>query len=607
MPAVLEDKKMSATGGFPDIFKKILSVQIDYPVSAEELKERLHWLIRLRWAACTGILVGTHTIRELADLTFSLIPVYLVLGFVAIYNIYFQHRLKVRNDLRKDALLQICLDYITLTVAVYFSGGCDSPFLYYFVFHIVISGIILPRIWTFRFAAVAMALITTIGALVHFGVLPHFAIFRNEPILFGDISVMASYGVVLASTFFFTAYVVTYLSDKLYKKQEEVKRLYALSEKLRSSIVMDEVIRTIREELSLLTGISNIQYLSVDKNRVALVDKDDNGLSIPLSDDNAFTNTLLTCDAHFLSSVVIKSSYEDSVFRNIMNNAKEIAIFPVQTSLKDKCYDFFHCPEGSICTAYKSADRRCWNISDTYCRGEILRTASEKLKKCAGCDLFAPVGIFIVDITRSSELDSKFDLDACMRLLDSAILAVSNAKLYEKTLELSETDSLTEIKNRGSFLKSLSSEISRANRYNKPFGIMMMDLDLFKKYNDLNGHPQGDVLLKTIAGLIVDTMRETDVAGRYGGEEFIAMLPETTKEETSAIAERIRSAVECHKFPRAEEQPGGKITLSIGVSCYPEDGDNSEKIIQSADDALYTAKMVGRNRVIVANKPDGLM
>src|SRR5208283_1974696 len=106
--------------------------------------------------------------------------------------------------------------------------------------------------------------------------------------------------------------------------------------------------------------------------------------------------------------------------------------------------------------------------------------------------------------------------------------------------------------------------------------------------NDTNGHPQGDVLLKMIAGSITDTMRETDIVARYGGEEFITLLPESTKEETIAIAERIRSTIEDYNFPRAEKQPGGKITISIGVSSYPGDGDSTEKIIQAADDALYT-------------------
>ncbi|HCZ11861.1 MAG TPA: histidine kinase, partial [Nitrospiraceae bacterium] len=101
--------------------------------------------------------------------------------------------------------------------------------------------------------------------------------------------------------------------------------------------------------------------------------------------------------------------------------------------------------------------------------------------------------------------------------------------------------------------------------------------------------------------------RDTDSVGRYGGEEFIILLPESDKEESISIAERIRKAVDNYKFPRAETQPSGKMTVSIGVSSYPDDGDKWEKIIQAADDALYTAKNIGRNRVIAANMPEALI
>lgn len=574
-------------------------------ITGAEIKEKLHWLVRLRWIGCTGVLVVTHIVREIADLTFSLIPVYLILGFVAVYNAYFQYKLKLPSeDLQKCAIKQISLDFIALTAAVYFSGGCDSPFLYYYIFHIVISGIILPKKWAFRLAAVAIALPTIIMGLKHLGILPHFAVFRNEPMLFTDLSVMAAYGSVFISTLLLTAYFVTYLSDRLYKKQEEIKRLYILSEKLRSSILLEDVIKIIKEELSLLTGYSNIIYIPMDKNKLALVyDDKEISFGIPLTDKNIFTDTFLSCEAHKLESAVIRSEYENLVLKMLMKNAKEIAVLPVHASFSSKCYEYFHCPPDTGCAAYSSEDKRCWYTSGTHCHGKILRNIAEKLRECVQCDMFMPIGILILDITRNSRLQSKCDIDVCMRLLDTASLAISNARLYEKTFELSETDGLTGVKNRRSFLKSLDSELHRAHRYNKSFGLMMMDIDYFKQYNDTHGHPQGDVLLKLVADIIVDNLRDTDIVGRYGGEEFIALLPETTKDESIIIAERIRTEIENYKFPRAETQPDGKITLSIGVSSYPEDGDSAEKIIQSADDALYAAKNTGRNKVVVANVP----
>lgn len=579
-----------------------------------EIKERLQWLIKLRWAGCIGVLVVTHIVREIAGLTFPLIPVYVILGLVAIYNTYFQLKLKAQTkDLHKNAIEQISLDFLVLAGAIYFSGGCDSPFLYYYLFHIVISGILLPRAWTYRFAVLAILLPTSIAGLKHFGILPHFAIFRNEPLLFSDLSVMAAYGGVFASTLLLTAYFVTYLSDKLYKKQEEIRRLYILSEKLRSSIVISDVIETVKEELQTLSGSKNIKYIPLNKSKLALVytvpetsQPSEPELTIPLADKNAFTDTLLSCEAHILESTGINSEYEDRVIKKF-NNPKEIAVLPLRGVFTAKCYEFFHCPDDIGCAAYGSEDRRCWHISGTQCHGRIMRNITEKLKECLDCDMFVPVGVFVMDTTGKSKLQPMIDIDACMRLLDAASLAVSNAKLYEKTLELSEIDGLTGIKNRRTLLKQLGSEIQRAYRYKKNFGLIMLDIDHFKQYNDTNGHFQGDILLKMIADMISDNLRDTDAVGRYGGEEFIILLPETDKEETITIAERIRSGVDGHKFPRAESQPGGKITISIGVSMYPEDGDAFERIIRAADDALYAAKNTGKNRVIAANRPEALI
>jgi len=237
----------------------------------KEIRKRLRWLVNLRWAGCIGVFAATHIVKDLLDLPFPLIPVYLILGYVGLYNIYFQARLRnPERDFRQDAIGQISLDFVALAAAVYFSGGCDSPFLYYFIFHIVISGFLLPRAWTFRFAVVAITLPTAVVGLKHFGILPHFAIFRDEPAVFTNLLIIASYGSVFASTILLTAYFVTYLADKLFAEQKETKSLYALSEKLRSSIVMDQVIAIIREELSSLTGKKLPLYLSLDKSKSLL-------------------------------------------------------------------------------------------------------------------------------------------------------------------------------------------------------------------------------------------------------------------------------------------------------------------------------------------------
>jgi len=135
---------------------------------------------------------------------------------------------------------------------------------------------------------------------------------------------------------------------------------------------------------------------------------------------------------------------------------------------------------------------------------------------------------------------------------------------------------------------------------------LMIDVDHFKRYNDAYGHPQGDMLLKNLAELIQNNFKETDIVARYGGEEFAVLLVEMeTKDQAVAVAERLRAMVERHKFSYEETQPGGGVTISIGVSCYPEDGLEADELIQAADEALYRAKNEGRNRVVAASPPAG--
>jgi signal transduction histidine kinase len=216
------------------------------------IKERLQWLVKLRWAGCVGVFIAAHLVREVFRLDFPMLPVYIILLSVIAYNLYFQSKLKLlsRNFLN-DAIAQISLDYIVLAAAIYFSGGCDSPFLYYYLFHIVITGIVLPRIWAFRFTALAVVLPSVVMWLKHIGLLPHFGIFRDRPVFFSDIEVISIYGAVFISTLLLTAYFVTYLSDKLYKKQEEIKRLY-----LAQSNFVANLAHEIRTPLNAVAGFT---------------------------------------------------------------------------------------------------------------------------------------------------------------------------------------------------------------------------------------------------------------------------------------------------------------------------------------------------------------
>jgi diguanylate cyclase (GGDEF)-like protein len=178
-------------------------------------------------------------------------------------------------------------------------------------------------------------------------------------------------------------------------------------------------------------------------------------------------------------------------------------------------------------------------------------------------------------------------------------LATINDTLREKNerlQEISVTDSLTGLYNRKHMMETLAHELARAQRYNHPFSVLMIDIDHFKKYNDTFGHLAGDRALAKIASIFKESVRRVDYVARYGGEEFLLMLPETRLREAMLAAERIRARVAEDTFGESEEKVG--LTISVGVAEYPEDGDTSESIIASADTVLYQAKQVGRNRVV---------
>lgn len=170
----------------------------------------------------------------------------------------------------------------------------------------------------------------------------------------------------------------------------------------------------------------------------------------------------------------------------------------------------------------------------------------------------------------------------------------ANARLER----LAVTDGLTGVFNHRRFQEALAAELLRSARTTRPCSVLMADVDLFKRVNDAMGHPAGDELLRRLAQALNSALRATDVLARYGGEEFACVLPETSKVEAGQVAERMRVAVEAQL--NADHRWTQKITISIGVATYPDDGKTAEQVLSGADQALYVAKHQGRNRVVMA-------
>lgn len=179
------------------------------------------------------------------------------------------------------------------------------------------------------------------------------------------------------------------------------------------------------------------------------------------------------------------------------------------------------------------------------------------------------------------------------QLAATASQALRQRSSFERLRRLSTTDDLTGAYNYRYLLDGLQREIRRAGRFQQVFSVVMLDVDHLKEYNDVHGHLAGSRLLASFARIVQGQLRSVDTMAKYGGDEFVVILPQTGKQGAGVVADRIRLAIESHTFPGEVR----KITTSLGISSFPEDGDQTETLLGRADQALYRAKKTGRNRV----------
>lgn len=201
------------------------------------------------------------------------------------------------------------------------------------------------------------------------------------------------------------------------------------------------------------------------------------------------------------------------------------------------------------------------------------------------------IGVLYVLMDRQGRPFAETDASLLNLLASQAAIAVQNSRLYESCQALAVTDPLTGLYNRRFFSEEVGKETSRSVREGKPLSLIVLDVDFLKKHNDSRGHLEGDKLLRGIAEILRLVVRESDIACRYGGDEFAVLLPGTSETEALQVAERMRSEVE------SGELAGATISVSLGVATFPTDACEAENLMLMADRRLYAAKALGRNRV----------
>jgi diguanylate cyclase (GGDEF)-like protein len=332
------------------------------------------------------------------------------------------------------------------------------------------------------------------------------------------------------------------LNKKVKREAKETALLYEISQSLISTLDFDQLLQNILQRLKETFNFLNVSVLLIDEEKQAL-----------------YTHASLVY------------SRED---RELRMRIGEDGI----TGHVGKTKRMYYCPDV---------------MKDNYYIVGIENTRSEVCFPL----LIGERLIGVLDV-ESSEIDG-FSQDVILLLssLSAQIaIAIDNAQLYAETKKLSLTDPLTALSNRRSFELFVDAEIRRAERYRRTFVVMMIDFDNFKNYNDKYGHMAGDIVLQKLSKIMKEIIRDVDFLCRYGGDEFVAIFPETDASFALDVAERMRKKIASQKI-----QP--RITLSIGIASFPHDAREKSRLIDLADQACYEAKQRGGNRVIFTFKP----
>jgi two-component system cell cycle response regulator len=275
------------------------------------------------------------------------------------------------------------------------------------------------------------------------------------------------------------------------------------------------------------------------------------------------------------------------------------------------CWEMKGC-EMKECPAHGKSDVRCWYLAGTYCGGKIQGAFVDKCGGCRECAVFKEFCPTVVEevgeavnnlifMVREGKKASQKQLGKIEYLNKELLSALENLDTRNREIqELVITDKLTGIYNRNYLTTVLEDEIQRCQRSNNPLALMMIDLDNFKPINDTYGHGFGDKILSFLGDMLHGTIRKCDRPFRYGGEEFVVVLPDTDTTIALAVAERIRETFEKEPFPVEENDRIQKtvfLTLSIGLATYGQ-GMSAAELLKQADLSIYKAKSEGKNRVV---------
>jgi diguanylate cyclase (GGDEF)-like protein len=376
------------------------------------------------------------------------------------------------------------------------------------------------------------------------------------------------------------------LQEELEKTRAQFYIFYELTRAMRTTLRLDEIVYII------LTGLTAHQGLSFNRAILFLIDEENKAINgfmgIGTMDTQEANNIWHSIEDQKMDLYDLISTYnrikEDSLHPKFMEFAQSLS-FPLKKE------------SGIIFDAvFEKGSLHLKETKTEQMKNDPLikqLTMKEFLISCVWIK-DKPSGIIVVDncITRKPITDE--DVRIFNMFVEQAAGAIENSQAFENTLVKSHTDMLTGLWNYGYFQYKLDEELMKARSKKCPLSVLMIDLDDFKKFNDSQGHVQGDEALRQISDVLKDNARPTDILCRYGGEEFSIIMPNAAKEEAQNRAEIIRQAVASHEIFNH------RFTVSIGLSSLPSDDTDKSALVEKADEALYQAKRQGKNQVVPA-------
>lgn len=315
-------------------------------------------------------------------------------------------------------------------------------------------------------------------------------------------------------------------------------------------------------------------------------------LQIPVTDDNLLTRPLVT-------GFPILQGMDQASLPLPELGLTNYALVPIVSKKRLSCWQIKKCGKKD-CPAFGKKWLRCWLVTGTRCADGCPDDDGGKEQRCRECEVYAQQeieaveGVMIVDNSLSRKPIIPHEITLLSIVAHAVGGAINNAKVYSRTVRESIHDELTGLYNRRFFNERLLDEVERARRYGGSFSVVMCDIDHFKRINDTYGHPIGDRVLAHVAGLLQSSIRSNDMACRYGGEEFALLLIATEKEFAARVAEQLRAKLAAAAM---DEIGGNSITASFGVAAFGADAISFEALVSKADQALYLAKLNGRNQV----------